>query len=54
MGLSIITFQRIYGGLKYANVSMFKTLREVENVIDAHLKSPDLIFVRDSYEKRLS
>ena len=48
------TFQRSYGGLKYATVDMFNTFREVENVIDAHLKSPDHIFVRDSYEKALS
>ncbi|KAI9551254.1 hypothetical protein GHT06_002298 [Daphnia sinensis] len=52
--LAQYTYQRSYGALKYATVVMYKTFRAVENVIDSHFKSPDHIFVRDSYETVLS
>jgi hypothetical protein len=48
------TYQRNYGSLKYATAAMFRTFREVENVIDSHFSSPNHIFVRDSYEEVLS
>ncbi len=48
------TYQRNDGSLKYATAAMFRTFREVENVIDSHFSSPNHIFVLDSYEEVLS